>query len=213
MTDDMSLQMVQSEKIFYARVKRYCDRMLNILNFRKPSSVFVTSIYKFCDEFEDHHNSREQFIQQCKILENARQGYIKNELTEEEECGREFPNGNVQIVFITQILEDLCVCIEKYLEQKLFGVWLYTDKNKEAPEYPAARQSMKNLTSLLRECAGNNQEVLESIGHLQENFDFVITKLVGPVAKKRKNQDGEQQAQFADVDSLLQSLAQLSDLV
>ena len=212
----MSMQLVQDETTFYKRVKFQCDRMMRILK-RKSNSVFVCSIYKFCDEFDTHHDTRQQFIEQCQILENARQGYKKDELTEEEERGLEYPRGNVQTVFIGQILEELCVCIETYLEQRLFGVWFYTDKDKEAPEFPVARQSMKNLTSLLTEHARGNEQVMWNIQHLQENFDSIISDLQWCHANPGKPLPSDEshhqpmEAHCTPVESLLQSLARLSD--
>jgi hypothetical protein len=208
--DDMSMQQVQPETIFYRRVKFQCERMERILK-RKSNSVFVCSIYKFCDEFDTHHNTRQQFIEQCQILENARQGYKKDELTEEEERGFEYPRGNQELVFIYQVVEDLCVCIETYLEQRLFGVWFYTDKGKEAPEFSVARQTMNNLVSLLMEHACGNELVMWNIRHLQENFESVISDLKWCHAHPGAPLPADESHHAMHVESLLQSLARLSD--
>ena len=212
----MSMQLVQDETTFYKRVKIQCNRMMNILK-RNSNSVFVVSIYKFCDEFDTHHDTRQQFIEQCQILENARQGYKKDELTYDQENGTEYPNGNVQRIYVGQILEELCVFIEKYLEQRLFSVWHMTDKTRPDPDFPVARQSMKNLTSLLTEHARGNEQVMWNIRHLQENFDSIISDLqwrhVNPGVPLPLDESHHQpmEAHCTPVESLLQSLARLSD--
>jgi hypothetical protein len=211
--DDMSMQMVQPEKTFYARVKDHCHRMINIMTYRNVNSTFVTSIYKFYDEFDTHHDTREQFIGQCAILQNARLAYKANELSEDQERGREYPRGNVQIVTVPEILEELCVCIETYLEQKLFTVWHFTDKGKEAPEFPTARQGMKNLTSFLMSHAQGNQEVISNIVHLQENFEYIISRIKWchdkPGVQLPADGSHHQPIEEAHIDLLLKSLAQL----
>ena len=134
------------------------------------------------------------------------------------------------------MLEDVCAYIEKYLEKKIFGVWWYTPKEtlSKAPEFPAERQSMKNLTTSLREYAKvmtneeHKQAVLHGIEHLETNFQYIIDKLnnVPDVEEEATEQQGpmhaaggsfhdpmQAQAHWAPVDSLLQSLARLSESV
>jgi hypothetical protein len=212
MGDDMSMQQVQPEKIFYRRVKSFCERIMQILKY-KTGSVFVVSIHKFCDEFDTHHNTREEFTEQCQILENARIAYKKGQLTEGQEMGTYYDvRGTTQPIHVCRILEDLCVCIETYLEQRLFSFWDFTDKTKEAPEFPAARQTMKNLTSLLTHHAGGNEQVEHSIRHLQENFEYVISSIKWCHANPGKPLPADDSHHDPmHVQSLLQSLARLSD--
>jgi len=208
----MSMQMVQPEKTFYARVKGHCNRMMNIMTYRNVNSTFVTSIYKFCDEFDTHHDTREQFIGQCAILENARQAYKVDELSEDQEKGPEYPRGNIQWVTVPEILEELCVCIETYLEKRLFSVWKYTKTDRQAPEFPTARQGMKNLTSFLTEHAQGNQEVISSIVHLQQNFEYIISSIKWCRDKPGVPLPADfpmEEANCVPIDSLLKSLAQL----
>ena len=218
MADDMSLQEVQPERTFYRRVQYKCEQMTEILK-PKANSTFVCSIKKFVDEFDDHHNTREQFIEQCKLLENARLGYKKDDLSAEEARGIIYKNGNATVAIIYDIVEDLCVCIEEYLEQRLFTPWPWTDKTREGPEFPAARQTMKNLISYLKEQADGNQQVNHHIDHLQENFEYVISSIKWCKANPglplpvdgSHHQPQMQEAHCTPVESLLQSLASLSD--
>lgn len=181
----MSLPMVVTEQQFYGIVKRKCERMMQILTRRKPDSVFVTSLYMFYDEykFDQHeiqHNTRQHFIEHCRLLENARQGYKENELRNEEESKIMYYTGNAEKVYACQILENVCSYIEKYLETTLFGVWLWTPTDRVAPEFPAEKQSMMNLTFSLRGYArlmNGNQDVLHAIEHLESNFGFIISNL------------------------------------
>ena len=232
----MSLQKVLSEEIFYRSVKVKCSKMIDILPMNRRDSVFVNSIQMFWRNYELQHNTRDDFIAHCQLLENARAGYIRNELTDDEESKIMYDTGHAQRVFVCGVLEDVCAYIEKYLEKKIFGVWWYTPKEtlSKAPEFPAERQSMKNLTTSLREYAKvttneeRKQAVLHGIEHLETNFQYIIDKLnnVPDVEEEATEQQGpmhaaggsfhdpmQAQAHWEPVDSLLQSLARLSESV
>jgi hypothetical protein len=78
---------------------------------------------------------------------------------------------------------------------------------------------MKNLTSLLKQHAGGNKQVEHHIEHLQENFEYVISSInwcnthPGELlpADDSHHQPPMQEAHCTPVESLLQSLARLSD--
>ena len=195
----MSLQKVLSEEIFYRSVKVKCSKMIDILPMNRRDSVFVNSIQMFWRDYELQHNTRDDFIAHCQLLENARAGYIRNELTDDEESKIMYDNaGHSQKVFVCHVLEDVCAYIEKYLEKKIFGVWW------------------------------RKQAVLHGIEHLETNFQYIIDKLnnVPDVEEEATEQQGpmhaaggsfhdpmQAQAHWAPVDSLLQSLARLSESV
>jgi len=177
----MSLQQVEPEETFYKKVKGKCNRMMRILDSSPGhgNSVFVISIQRFCGEFDTHHETRQQFVQQCQILENARIGYKKGELTVKQEKGIQYLGGAYQ-PDLCQILEELCVYIETYLEQRLFSVWHCTDTTRPDPNFPVERQTMKNLTSSLSKHAGDmrdDEDLLKYIAHLEENFDLILSEL------------------------------------
>jgi len=142
--------------------------------------------------------------------------YKANELSEDQVRGAEYPRGNIQWVTVPEILEELCVCIETYLEQRLFSVWHFTDKGKEAPEFPTARQGMKNLTSSLMEHARGNTEVMRSIQELQDNFEYIISSIKWchanpgvPLPADDSHHYPMEEAHCVPIDLLLKSLAQL----
>jgi hypothetical protein len=118
----MSLKVVLSEEQFYTNVKAKYSPMIQKLPTTRSDSVFVNSIRQFWKEYDNHHNTPEKFKEHCRLLENVRQGYKQNELTEEQESKTMYPRGIAEKVYIGQILEDVCAYIETYFEQRLFDV-------------------------------------------------------------------------------------------
>jgi hypothetical protein len=178
--------------------------------------VFVQSFWNFWRDYDYRHNTLDDFKEHCRFLENARQAYVYDELGDKENAYVEI-NGNSTYVHVCSTLEEVCAYIEKYREETLFGPWRYTPTDRVAPQFPAEKLAMKNLTFALMDHARpmkNNAMAMFYIQRLQNNFDIVISELnlhyhPAPVPADSSVHGFPPQAHCEPVDSLLKSLAQL----
>ena len=156
--------------------------MIQIIPNERTNSVFVNSIFKFWREYDNHLETPAQFKEHCRLLENARQGYVWDELGEAAEK-TVFEYDKRIYAHVCSKMEEMCSYIETYRAETLFGPWRYTKKNRIAPEFPAEKKSMQNLIFSLqdhvrpmRQSAASN-DVSRAIEHLQQNFDYIISEL------------------------------------
>jgi len=159
-----------------------CWTMIQILPNVNTNSVFINSIFKFVREYDTSHENPEEFKSHCRLLENARQGYLYDELGDAE-SGIIYVDGNATTVYVCQILEEVCLYIETYRAETLFGTWRYTNTDRVAPEFPAEKKSMHNLIFSLndhlrpmRQSAGR-VAVRDAITHLEQNFEYIVSEL------------------------------------
>ena len=115
----MSLAMVLDEEEFYKTLRRKCIPITDILPL-ESESVFVKSFRMFWKDYSNHINTRDDFKKHCRFLENARQAYVYGELGDHE-TGSINIDGNIHWIHVCETLEEVCVYIETYLEETLFG--------------------------------------------------------------------------------------------